>query len=272
MAASDARPIPWKGTAYRVTFPIYDADGDLVTAAASLDSEVSLDGGSFADCTNEAVEIAAGSGMYFLDLTAAEMTADTVAVIVKTATAGAKTTPLVMYPQEGADIRVDVTHFGGSAGSFSAGRPEINVTRWNGSPPNDLASGRVDASVGEMQSAVIVSGAFAAGAINAAAIATDAIGAAEFSQAAADKVWASATRTLTASAALPANGLDSVVIETGLNARQALAIIASACAGVLTGVGTPTITILGAGVVTQRISAQVDANNNRVVVTPSPPA
>ena len=98
MAATDATVIPVKGQAYRVTFPILDADGDLVTGATSLDSEVSKNGATFADCTNEATEIATSSGMYYLDLTAAEMTADTVAIIVKTATSGAKTTPIVLYP------------------------------------------------------------------------------------------------------------------------------------------------------------------------------
>lgn len=98
MAATDATVLPVKGQAYRVTFPILDADGDLVTGATSLDSEVSKDGATFADCTNEATEIATSSGMYYLDLTATEMTADTVAIIVKTATSGAKTTPIVLYP------------------------------------------------------------------------------------------------------------------------------------------------------------------------------
>ena len=97
MAATDAKAIPIKNAAYRVTFPILDADGDLVTGATALDSEVSIDAGTFADCTNEATEIATGSGVYFLDLTAAEMNGDTIAVIVKTTSAGAKTTALVMY-------------------------------------------------------------------------------------------------------------------------------------------------------------------------------
>ncbi len=114
MASSDARPIPKKGVAYRATFPLLDADGDLVTGAADLDSEVSKDGAAFANCDNEATEIAAASGMYYLDLTATEMDADTVAVIVKTSTAGAKTTPLVLYPEEAGDIRVDVTEWRGS--------------------------------------------------------------------------------------------------------------------------------------------------------------
>ena len=108
MASGDAKPFPIKNTAYRVTFPILDADGDLVSGAADLDSQVSKDGGTFAACTSEATEIATASGMYYLDLTSTEINADTVAIIVKTSTAGAKTTPIVMYPVEDADIPVNV--------------------------------------------------------------------------------------------------------------------------------------------------------------------
>ena len=88
---------PKKGVAYTVVLPILDADGDLVTAAAGLDSEISKDLGTFADCTNEATEIATSSGMYYLTLTATEMNADIIAIIVKTSTSGAKTTPIVIY-------------------------------------------------------------------------------------------------------------------------------------------------------------------------------
>lgn len=103
MASTDAKPIPQKGLAYRITTVIYDADGDLVTGAASLDSEVDIDGAGFSDCTNEATEIGS-SGVYILDLTAAEMAGDTITVIIKTGTAGAKTTPIVLHPQESGDI------------------------------------------------------------------------------------------------------------------------------------------------------------------------
>ena len=59
-----------RGAAFTAVFPILDADGDLVTGAAGLDSEVSKDLGTFADCTNEATELATSSGMYYLTLTA----------------------------------------------------------------------------------------------------------------------------------------------------------------------------------------------------------
>jgi len=115
MAAGDASAFGRKGVAYRVTFPILDADGDLVTGATGLDSEVSKDGGTFADATNEATEIATSSGMYYLDLTSTEMNADTVVVIVKTSSSGAKTTALVIYPLKDGDIVANATQWGGTA-------------------------------------------------------------------------------------------------------------------------------------------------------------
>lgn len=98
-AAGDAHEYPVYGYHFRLVFPILDADGDLVTGAAGLDSERSIDQGTFADCTNEATEIATSSGMYYLDVTGAETTCKACAVIVKTSTTGAKTTPMVLYPR-----------------------------------------------------------------------------------------------------------------------------------------------------------------------------
>jgi hypothetical protein len=129
MAAGDATWNPKKNVAYRVTFPILDADGDLVTGATGLDSEVSKDAGTFADCTNEATEIATSSGVYYLDLTATEMNADTVAVIVKTSSSGAKTTVLVMYPLETSDMPVDVLSWNSVA---ATGMPMPTYTQPSG--------------------------------------------------------------------------------------------------------------------------------------------
>src|SRR5215813_1595543 len=148
MASTDARPVPQKNVAYRVTFPILDADGDLVTGAAGLDSEISKDQGTFADCTNEATEIATSSGMYYLDLTSTEMNADTVAIIVKTSTSGAKTTPIVLYPQEAGDIAVNVTYWNGTAVATpdTAGYPKVTHKSGTGTGEINLSSGRADAN------------------------------------------------------------------------------------------------------------------------------
>ncbi|MFH0809369.1 MAG: hypothetical protein V2A77_02690, partial [Pseudomonadota bacterium] len=92
-------PYPVYGVPYTLVIPIMDADGDLVTGAADLDSEVSLNGDTAADCTTEATEIAAGTGTYYLSLTAAEMTTNVATGRTKTSTAGAKTTTWALYPR-----------------------------------------------------------------------------------------------------------------------------------------------------------------------------
>ncbi len=84
-----------KNIATRIVFPIVDADGDTVTGAAGLDSEIDefADGSNpsgFADCTNEATEIGT-TGIYYLSLTSGELNQDYVAIQIKTTTSGAKT-------------------------------------------------------------------------------------------------------------------------------------------------------------------------------------
>ncbi len=177
MASTDARPIPIKNTAFRAVFPILDADGDLVTGATGLDSEVSKDQGTFADCTNEATEIATSSGMYYLDLTSTEMNADCVAVIVKTSSSGAKTTVLVFYPEEAGDINVDVTAWNGTAipGVDTAGYPKVTIKDGTGTGEIDTTSGGV------------LVAAIAANAITATAINADAITAAKIADGAIDR-------------------------------------------------------------------------------------
>jgi len=88
-----------KNTNQRIVFPIFDADGDPVTGAAAdtPDSEYSLDGATFVDCSDEIHEIATASGVYYLDILAAECNADCATFQIKTATAGTKTTVLVFY-------------------------------------------------------------------------------------------------------------------------------------------------------------------------------
>ena len=81
---------PLKNASFTFDFPIFDADGDLVSGAAGLDSEISRDGAAFNDCTNEAIEIGS-SGTYTLTLTATETNVDRFIVITKTSTGGAKT-------------------------------------------------------------------------------------------------------------------------------------------------------------------------------------
>src|SRR3990167_1873258 len=151
MAATDAKPFVQKSVATRLTGPVFDADGDLVTGGTTTVT-ISKDGAAFgnpnAGATN-ATEIATASGVWFVDLDATDTACDTLAVKLSNNGAGAKPTVLVVYPQEVDDIRVavthwvatavatpsvngvpevDVTHFNGTAGTFAAGRPEVNTS------------------------------------------------------------------------------------------------------------------------------------------------
>ena len=65
---------------------------------------------------------------------------------------------------------------------------------------------------------------------------------------------------------LAAAGLDAIPVEAGINARQALAPILAASAGVVTGAGTGTIVIQGANGNASRIVANTDNAGNRLSV------
>lgn len=150
MASTDATPNPIKNQALRITFPIFDNTGSLVTAAAGLDSEVSKDAGTFTDCTNEATEIATGSGMYYLDLTSTEMNADTVSIIVKTSTTNAKTTPIVIYPWSTGKIKVQlepITHTSAVVPTVSTVTNAVLISAGTGAGQLDFTSGVVKANI-----------------------------------------------------------------------------------------------------------------------------
>lgn len=77
-----------------------------------------------------------------------------------------------------------------------------------------------------------------------------------------------ASVTNTVNATLVATALDGITIETGVTAKQALAIIAAALAGQLSGAATTDVTIKAANNAgTTRIEATVDADGNRSAVT-----
>ena len=101
MASTDALPLPRKNVAFRLYFTARTSAGVLVTAFTSPDSEVSKDGGAYADCTNEATYVGHGQG--YIDLTATEMNADNVAFYFS-CTEGEIESPVVIYPAEDGDI------------------------------------------------------------------------------------------------------------------------------------------------------------------------
>lgn len=105
MAATDARPVPRKNAAWRVYFAVRKNDGTLITTWAGQDSEVSLDGAAFADCTNEATEVGT-SGCGYLDLTSSEMNADEITLKITVTNTDALPLVLTVFPEEAGDYRV----------------------------------------------------------------------------------------------------------------------------------------------------------------------
>lgn len=136
-----------------------------------------------------------------------------------------------------ANLPVNVTQFGGSNGTFSSGRPEVNVTHAAGTA---WASGAITASA--LATGAITAAKFAAGAIDAAALAADA--GAEI----ADAVW------------------DEQVDGT-TTGRQSIRLINSAAAGKASGLGTTTAVYRDLADTKDRISATVDADGNRTAIT-----
>jgi len=110
---NNALPYPVYGLPWTVVFPILDADGDPVTGASGLDAEISKNGDTPADCTNESTEIGS-SGQYYLSLTGTELTCDIASVVAKTSTSGAKTTCLVLYPRKLVSLRTGTAQTGAS--------------------------------------------------------------------------------------------------------------------------------------------------------------
>jgi hypothetical protein len=111
---NNALPYPVYGLPYVVAFPLLDADGDPISPSAP-DSEISKNGDTFADCTNEAVEIATSSGSCYLSLTGTELTTDCATVQIKST--GAKTTVLTLYPRKLVAIRAATAADDGSGTS-----------------------------------------------------------------------------------------------------------------------------------------------------------
>jgi hypothetical protein len=190
MAATDAKPLPIKNNAYRVYFTIFDNDGDPVPSATGLDSEISKDGATIGDCTNEAVYITGSAGGYYLDLTLTEMNCDCAYIEVKTTSTDAKTTVLALYPQEAGDIKVDIQTINGTTINTNSAQIGVNV---------------VTAGATGWNSGSITTGTFAANSVNANALATDA----------ADEIgtrtWLSGTRTLTSGSLLTISGVSGSV-------------------------------------------------------------
>ena len=72
--------------------------------------------------------------------------------------------------------------------------------------------------------------------------------------------------------ALASSGIDSIIIEVGINARQALSEILASAAGVIVGAGTGTVVTKGANTSTTRMVASIDDAGNRSSISLSLPS
>lgn len=92
-----ALPYPIKGCRFTLLIPYLDADGDP-TDPTTPDTERSIDGAAYADCTEEVTTITGSNGSGYITLTGDEMNASAVMVAAKVAS-GPKATIATLYPR-----------------------------------------------------------------------------------------------------------------------------------------------------------------------------
>ena len=119
-----------KNVATCIAFPIVDADGDAVSGAADLDSEIDTwsddaTTSGFGNCSAEATEIGS-SGVYYLLLTAEEMNADYIYVQAKTSTTGAKTQHILIRTMTGDPLELATTESGRQIDVETTGKVGLN--------------------------------------------------------------------------------------------------------------------------------------------------
>jgi len=130
-----------KNVATYITFPIVDADGDIVTGATGLDSEIDTfaDGTApdgFTDCTNEATEVGS-TGIYYLSLTQSEMNADYIYIQTKTSTSGAKTQHILIRTTVGDPLNASTTDDGGTINVTTGKIDEVSTLTGNTAQTGD---------------------------------------------------------------------------------------------------------------------------------------
>ena len=111
-----ALPYPIKGCRYTILVPYLDADGDP-TDPTTPDTERSIDGNSFSDCTEEVSTITGSNGMGYITLTGDELNGSLIAVAAKV-TSGPKATLAMLTPRV-LPIILSGTAAGGAAGTIT---------------------------------------------------------------------------------------------------------------------------------------------------------
>jgi hypothetical protein len=221
-----------QSTAATVVLGPFVDDVDFKTAETALtlsqaDIRLSKNGGAYAQSNNAAGATHLEGGDYAVPLDATD-TATLGRLRVRIAEAGALVVwdNFMVITQQAWDSR------------YGADVLQVDVAQWLGVAPNAAVAGRIEAEVP----------------------------AAGFTQAAADKVWASAARTLTSFGTLIAD-IWATVIEGALTATGVLRILLASGANKTNGAGTATFNVRDVADTKNRIVAGTDVSGNRTSVT-----
>lgn len=239
------------------------ADAPKTGDAANITAQVSKDGGATAasnDTNPTELDATDAPGIYLFDLTQTESNCDLFILFAKSSTADIQLDAVVIYTLPGTNAGVtpaeqtvrDAMKLAPSGGAAAGGSiDDLLVTVETNTQnietdtqdiqtrlPAALVSGRMDSNVQAMANGVITAAVIATGAIDADALAADAV----------DEI------------------LDEV-IEGSTTMRQALRIFMAALANKVSGGGTTTITFRDLADSKARITATVDASGNRTAVT-----
>lgn len=246
-------------------------------AAANVTAKISKDGGgpvATNDVNPAELSAADAPGVYMFDMTQAETNAGVVVLQAVTTSSGVHFDPVLIHTDNQAI---------GAGGITAAAFANNAITA------SAIAADAIGAS--ELADNAITASHLASNCIGAGQIAADAIGSSELAANAvadiADAVWDEVAAGHVASGTtgesiagisdktgykLAADGVDLIVAESGINMRQATALILAVSAGKISGADTTTVTIKGADTSTTRVLATVDTSGNRSSMTLTPPA
>ena len=118
---------PIYGLPFAIKLPVFDAKGDLITSGTGADTELSKNGDTFADATNEATEIGT-TGVYYFVFTAAELTYDCVGLKLTLTNTGAKPTIATLYPEKLMKLVSQATAQAGASLSITLQSAGTNTT------------------------------------------------------------------------------------------------------------------------------------------------
>lgn len=138
MASTDSRPLPLKNTAFRLYFTAYNSSGVPVTGFTTPDSKLSLDGGAYADATNEATYVGHGQG--YIEITSSEMNYDHVGFYFS-CVEGSTRDCISICPAQDASIPTNVKQINGTSQTARDIGASVLISSGTGTGQLDVTSG-----------------------------------------------------------------------------------------------------------------------------------